>query len=237
MNRTQLKRIELIDRCFITRPEKGADANIMAAIGKYALNSSEVCRALNGIPPRRFRGCYYETSEKEWFEPKASCKKIERVCDLVNAGIWSRLDRLEKQGKLQSQRMTWIDGRKTNPPGKLPFDKFRFFYTKKRNFAKRLKEDIDLYVAEKYGPLGEIQEELSKYLTYVTPKHRQRWAVEMLQQDAYMELHVHNNQEKALELLQKACLIDPDTTACRDVADIEMNLAMGLTWKESEELT
>lgn len=75
--------------------------------------------------------------------------------------------------------------------------------------ATRLEDDIDLYVTEKYGPLEEIQRDLSRVLSYGTPKKRRRWMATLLY-DEYGDAMRNQEWVKAEKLAREALRYDPE---------------------------
>lgn len=107
----------------------------------WAYNTCEICRILNGIEPRDFKGCFFDFS---WETKSARCKHEARGCQYQSGSVDSSLRNMQKRGFCRSVKMRWFDGRAGGAAGEdsLQMDNFRFYYTSKQGLANKLKADI-----------------------------------------------------------------------------------------------
>ena len=106
----------------------------------FAYNSMEICRALNGIPPRQFLGCYYKFDINRRGN---RCRSKERGCKFCSSSIDSSLRGMQKRGLVRSLLLRWFDGRSAGAAkNSIPTDLFRFYYLSKPDLAKKLMADI-----------------------------------------------------------------------------------------------
>lgn len=115
---------------------------ILIMLKGYSYNAMEICRALNGIPPHQFIGCYFAFDVNR---RGARCRAKERCCKYYSQSIDSSLRGMQKRGMVRSVLLRWFDGRSSGCAGEnaLPTDLFRFYYLSKKGLATKLMEDIN----------------------------------------------------------------------------------------------
>jgi len=113
----------------------------------YSYNAMEVCRALNGIDPKKFQGCYYDFG----YVCRGShrCKHDERGCRFNSNNVDQRLRALQRRGELHSIKIRWFDGRDGgSAANSLQLDNFRFYYRTRKDLARKLHDDIRKHLEE-----------------------------------------------------------------------------------------
>lgn len=119
---------------------------ILNMLKKYGYNTMEICRMLNNIEPRNFKGCYFKFA-LDRRGPR--CRMKERYCTHGSGSVDQTLRGLEKMGLLHSIKLRWFDGRsKGAARNSLQLDVFRFYYLTKTGLAVRLQDDIQNHLSE-----------------------------------------------------------------------------------------
>jgi len=102
-----------------------------------ALNSMEICRALNDIDYTNFSICY--PSEFSFETKNNRCLSEQNNCDVWSLDVYNRLKKLENKGRVRSLKLKWFDGREGNE--NIVTDIFRFWFTERKQLGKRLTKD------------------------------------------------------------------------------------------------
>ena len=154
----ELKRIALMERCPLIDFSKTVDQRLIDLVNDYTYNAYELCRGLNGQPPRLFRGCHYTARGKPFGKAaRTACMKAERRCEVGRSNVRARMEKMRRRGEIKSLLLRWFDPRPTGRyPTGMATDKIRFYYRNRKGLANRLKDDIDLILREKYGSLDEL---------------------------------------------------------------------------------
>jgi len=119
---------------------------ILELLDGYSYNAMEICRALNGLQPRQFRGCYYDFN-LNGRHPR--CRMRERGCNCRSNAVDQVFRSMEREGQLHSVKLRWFDGRNKGAAGNsLQLDVFRFYYRSKPDLAARLSHDIRVHLLE-----------------------------------------------------------------------------------------
>jgi len=119
---------------------------ILATLHGRALNSMEVCRAINGFKIDSFDECYStERIRKFGYETHLErCDYQERGCKVWSLTVYQALRKLERKGKVRSLKMKWFDKRQGGS-NEIKLDLFRFWFREKKDLANRLIRDIETY--------------------------------------------------------------------------------------------
>lgn len=128
----------------VERDELGK--KIMEFIQGYSYNTCEICRAMNGLNPFHFKGCFFKF-DKNRRGPQ--CREKERGCKINISLCRYRLKKMQKLKMIKSVKMTWFDGREGNEH--IPTDIFRFWYFEKEHLARKLIRDVQTHLD--YQPL------------------------------------------------------------------------------------
>jgi len=119
------------------------EEKILENLKNAAFNTMEVCRIINGVHPRDTKRCFQGRLRqfkfemyKKWGDATIPerCSFIENRCCFWYLDVYETLRRMEKQGKVKSALLRWLNG-----PRKL--DKFRFWFTNPENLRNRLLRD------------------------------------------------------------------------------------------------
>lgn len=109
----------------------------------YAYNAYEVCRLMNGHPPRDFSKCFYRFASRGRGN---RCRLVRRDCRIRSSSIDASLRSLEKKGVIHSIKLRWFDGRKHSNSSTICTDNFRIYYHSRSDLASRLIDDINSHL-------------------------------------------------------------------------------------------
>lgn len=133
---------------------------ILSWLNDMALNTMEICRALNGIEPGYFRGCYKPFS----YDKKPDrCQHKDRCCDISSGAVDQRMRTLEKKGLVHSLKIRWFDGRDPGAAANsIQLDNFRIYYTTRASLSRRLIKDIVTHIGSPDYPINLNPEGMKK---------------------------------------------------------------------------
>jgi len=122
---------------------------ILSLLENTAMNSMEICRAINGI--QDFRLCYLPTKDDPnlgkfgYDTHKERCAFKVNRCKVWSLKVYNLLRKMQRKGKVKSILLRWFDKRH----GKgLRADLFRFWFIEKRGLANRLMDDIKRFLLQ-----------------------------------------------------------------------------------------
>jgi len=115
---------------------------ILRAIEGTALNSMEICRIINGIPPDEYSRCFFGQRGKFVATIPERCRHRENQCDVWSLKVYTTLRGLEKRGVVRSALIRWFDKKQKGRLSARNLDKFRFWFVDPENLRKRLLSDV-----------------------------------------------------------------------------------------------
>lgn len=112
---------------------------VESLLDRYAFNSCEICRAVNGREPGDSIGCFEPFS----YEAKPSrCRARARGCAILSQTVYMRLRRMEARGLIKSVKMRWVDGRDEGCfKESIQWDTFRIWYLTRQGLGNKLIHD------------------------------------------------------------------------------------------------